>query len=86
MKRADRPQKKFLHLGGNTAVLSSNVIAILRASTLREGFSLEQPQARVAVSGGQAESYVVCDEAVYVSPIASVTLKKRLESQSFSDL
>jgi hypothetical protein len=76
----------FLHLGGNTLIKSSEVVAIINAenamgaTATKEFLKVAREEDFVAeLEGGQFKSLVITDQKVYLSPISSLTLKKRAE-------
>lgn len=76
----------FLHVGADVVVSLKKVVAILDLRSSREGeatrqfLALRQSNQQVSdISGGDPKSIVVTDDEVYLSPISSVTLKKRTD-------
>ncbi|MGE5590284.1 MAG: extracellular matrix regulator RemB [Bacillota bacterium] len=73
----------FLHLGADEIVRLSGVVAILdikvaRAAATKEYLQLTRSENRLHdVSDGDAKSFVITLDGVFLSPISSVTLKKR---------
>lgn len=74
----------FLHLGADVVVSIKKVIAILdlrtagHAPETREFLQLRRGERRVLdISEGDAKSVVLTDTEIYLSPISSLTLKKR---------
>lgn len=73
----------FLHLGGDVIVRLKNVIAIFDLEVAGAPASKEYLQIAkdegflVDISEGSPKSFVTTDRKVYLSPISSVTLKKR---------
>ena len=73
----------FLHLGGDAIVRQSDVIAILdyratRSAASKEYLQLARSENRLHdISEGEPKAFVITRSAVYLSPISSVTLKKR---------
>jgi extracellular matrix regulatory protein B len=86
----------FLHVGADEVISLKRVIAIfdLRTTGLSEAtkdfLSLARSEKRVHdVAAGKAKSLILCDNAIYLSPISSMTLKKRsdfLSSHVVTDL
>jgi len=72
-----------LHLGGDVIVRLKDVIAIIDLEVTNSPASKEYLQIAkdegflVDVSEGVPKSFVTTDKKVYLSPISSVTLKKR---------
>jgi regulator of extracellular matrix RemA (YlzA/DUF370 family) len=77
----------FLHVGGDVVVNVGRVIAILNLrSGATEGAPIQEiiRQLRVGrnltdLAGDQAKSLVLTNNQLFLSPISSVTLKKRAE-------
>lgn len=76
----------FLHLGADVVVPFSEVIAILNVET-GTGWRSRNEFLHLAIGNGKVidisdampKSYVITERAVYLSPISSLTLKKRAE-------
>lgn len=72
----------FLHLGSNEVVRAGEIVAILNvASPGLSGFigALAGRQVLHDISHGNAKSLVVATDRAFLSPISSLTLKRRLE-------
>lgn len=76
----------FLHVGADVIVSLKQVIAILdlrtahEAAATREFLQLRHADKVVLdISGGAAKSLVLTEREVYLSPISSLTLKKRAD-------
>lgn len=74
----------FLHVGADVVVSLKQMVAILDlrsiqgAEPTRELLSQAYGRKRVFdVAGGDPKSLVLTDEGIYLSPISSLTLKKR---------
>lgn len=74
----------FLHIGSDVVVPLREVIAILDAALLersqevRDLISLQQAERRVTdIAGGRPRSIVLTDRGVFLSPISTVTLRRR---------
>jgi len=75
----------FIHLGGDTAAPKEEVIAILNMQLTkkneinREFLSLAREEGFVEQIGdrSEAKSFIITTKKVYLSPISSMTLKKR---------
>lgn len=72
-------------------VMARSVIAILDAkrqgqATDTQAFlqSMGEQDAVVRIDEVEQKSYVITDTTVYISPISSVTLKKRAEDSQFA--
>jgi len=86
----------LLHIGGDVAVLLRQVVAIIDlkditmkgpgADPTREFLSNARHRGMLkSLAGSEAKSAVVTDEAVYMSPISSITLKKRVEAANLTE-
>lgn len=76
----------FLHLGADWVVSLNRVIAIFDLRSVREAEStrefLAHAQAKrrtVSIADGEVKSAVLTDGELYLSPISSLTLKKRAD-------
>lgn len=76
----------FLHLGADVVISLKKVVAIFdlrsvrEAEATREFLSQALGQKRVVdVSTGDTKSMVLTDTEIYLSPISSLTLKKRAD-------
>lgn len=74
----------FVHLGGDTMVNSKKIIAILNADCVlganssKEFLKTAQEEGFIANSNQEEyKSIVVTDKDIYLSPISTLTLKKR---------
>lgn len=74
----------FLHIGSDVVVPLREVIAILdaelleRSQAVRDLVSLQQAERRVTdIAGGRPRSIVLTDRGVFLSPISTVTLRRR---------
>lgn len=86
----------FLHVGADVVVSLKKVIAILDLRTAREGVATREfidlrhsEKVVFDISGGDAKSLVLTEREVFLSPISSLTLKKRadfLATQVITDL
>jgi extracellular matrix regulatory protein B len=66
----------FLHLGGDTLVRTKKIIAIINMQNSSTS-GLNKKYVKVSQEEGY-KSKIFTDEAVYLSPISSLTLKKRV--------
>jgi hypothetical protein len=80
----------FVHLGKDTVIRSSNIIAIINWETVESSENnqlyLKKAQMKELVrdiAGGKPQSLVITPSAVYVSSVSSTTLKKRAENPSY---
>ncbi len=80
----------FVHLGKDTVVRSSNIIAIINWATVvgSENNQLYVKKAQMRelvrdIAGGKPQSLVITPSAVYLSSVSSTTLKKRAENPSY---
>lgn len=76
----------FIHLGGNTLIRSKEVVAIINAenalgaSSTKEFLKTAHEEGFVErLEGDEFKSVIITDRTVYLSPISSLTLKKRAE-------
>ncbi|MPN51889.1 hypothetical protein SDC9_199539 [bioreactor metagenome] len=73
----------FLHLGADTVIPLSDVVAItdlksVRSSTNRNFIKhMREKKQVIDISSNHAKSFIVTDKVVYLSAISSLTLKKR---------
>ena len=74
----------FLHLGGDTVILSKELIAIINlenpviAASTKEFIKVAEEEGFVTdLAEKDAKSCVITNRDVYMSPISSVTLKNR---------
>lgn len=83
----------FIHLGGDIVVSKEEVIAILNTQLLKKA-EVNREFMVLAESDGfiipitekeNAKSLVITSKRIYLSPISSVTLKKRSEEMLNSD-
>ena len=77
----------LVHIGQNTTVLSRDVIAIFdyrRSSEVKETREYLRLAAnngsvvKLTEEGEEPKSFVVTDHAVYLSPVSTLTLQRRL--------
>ncbi|MED4583481.1 extracellular matrix regulator RemB [Brevibacillus choshinensis] len=74
----------FIHIGGDTVVSTKEVISILdhqtmKSSKINKAFLHEKRKAIVDHSEEETKSYVITQDAIYCSPISSLTLKRRAQ-------
>jgi hypothetical protein len=74
----------FIHIGGDTVVSTKEVISILdhqtvKSSKINKKFLEEKLKRVVDNSAEETKSYVITTEAIYCSPISSLTLKRRAQ-------
>lgn len=76
----------FIHLGGEVMVSAHSIISIIdvknaeHAEITKEFIqSKHTDKTIVIIDANDHKSYVITDTLVYISPISSVTLKKRAE-------
>jgi len=73
----------YIHVGEDVIIRSSEIIAILEKDTVHssdeiKSFLAEHKEAVVHLANGNFKSMIITKPHVYLSPIASGTLKKRL--------
>lgn len=73
----------FLHLGGNTVISIEEIIIVLNMEKIevtedwiKQNFS---KQSIIDIADGKPKSMVFTDKEIILSPISSLTLKKRLK-------
>lgn len=88
----------FIHIGGDVVIQAKDVIAILNTDvkdspTITKEFlngQIEDEATVVHTTNDTIKSIVLTNHHIYLSPISSLTLKKRLEAvtefDSFTDL
>ena len=76
----------FIHIGGDTVVSTKEVISILDHQTVKSSkiskkfMEDEKKEKRVVDSSAEeTKSYVITKDAIYCSPISSLTLKRRAQ-------
>lgn len=76
----------FIHIGGDTVVSTKEVISILDYQTVKSSkitkkfMEDEKKEKRVVDSSAEeTKSYVITKDAIYCSPISSLTLKRRAQ-------
>lgn len=73
----------FLHLGGDATARLSDIVAILdyraaRSAASKEYLQLARSENRLQdISEGDPKAFVITRNTVFLSPISSLTLKKR---------
>lgn len=74
----------YIHLGNNYVISATSIIAILNyqkpvSSDLKDIVEIARMEKKlVGISEkGKEKAVIVCDDAVYLSPISSYTLYKR---------
>lgn len=72
----------FLHLGGNTVISIEEIIIVLNMEKIevtedwiKQNFS---KQSIIDIADGKPKSMIFTDKEIILSPISSLTLKKRL--------
>ncbi|WP_134685359.1 extracellular matrix regulator RemB [Brevibacillus migulae] len=76
----------FIHIGGDTVVSTKDVITILdhqtvNSSKISKKFMEDEKKEKRVVDrhAEETKSYVVTKDAIYLSPISSLTLKRRAQ-------
>lgn len=74
----------FIHIGGDTVVSTKEVISILDHQTVKSSktnkeFLQDKRKTVVDHSVEETKSYVITQDAIYCSPISSLTLKRRAQ-------
>jgi hypothetical protein len=74
----------YLHIGEEVMVRASNIIAILDRRLLKSDWQSTLPDVAAKtirnISKHDVKSIVITDETIYLSPLASTTLKKRMDT------
>lgn len=75
----------FIHLGGDEVILSKDVVAILNydsndETTTEQLLSSYNQENVVAIGEDMTKSVVVTVDKIYLSPISSLTLKRRAQA------
>ncbi|CAG9622873.1 extracellular matrix regulator RemB [Sutcliffiella rhizosphaerae] len=74
----------YLHIGEEVMVRASKVVAIFDRRLLQSEWENTLPSAAKKsiknISKHDVKSVVITDEAIYFSPLASTTLKKRMDA------
>ncbi|HEX7713251.1 MAG TPA: extracellular matrix/biofilm biosynthesis regulator RemA family protein [Bacillota bacterium] len=75
----------FIHLGGDTLISSKDIIAIISVENVsdadcRKVFLKGQDQKEIKrIDSENCKSIIITDKKIYLSPISTLTLKKRAE-------
>ncbi|WP_223702796.1 extracellular matrix regulator RemB [Sutcliffiella deserti] len=73
----------YLHIGEEIMVRAANIIAILDRRLLKSDWQSNLPPSAANsiknISKHDVKSIVITDEIIYLSPLASTTLKKRMD-------
>ncbi|MDQ0297622.1 molybdopterin/thiamine biosynthesis adenylyltransferase [Salibacterium salarium] len=81
----------FIHLGGDTVIRSKDVITIVDqdthdSSSITQQFLASREESDIErISSEQTKSVVVTTEKIYLSPISTLTLKRRAQVVSDYD-
>jgi hypothetical protein len=74
----------FIHLGGDTMIRTSDLIAIFDIETERNSKITKQfietaskNKKNIVVGEEEMKSFIITEDHIYYSPISSTTLKKR---------
>lgn len=74
----------YLHIGEEVMVRASHIIAILDRRLLKTDWQSSLPTAAAKsirnISKHDVKSIVITEEIIYLSPLASTTLKKRMDT------
>ena len=80
----------FIHLGEDTVINDKEIIGIFDIDTstvnkaTRDYLSKAEKEKRVIyVNYDLPKSFIVCDNAVYISPINTSTINKRTKTEKF---
>jgi regulator of extracellular matrix RemA (YlzA/DUF370 family) len=76
----------FIHIGGDTVVSTKEVISILdhqsvKTSKITKRFIEDEKKSKRVVDNHveETKSYIITKDAIYCSPISSLTLKRRAQ-------
>lgn len=74
----------FIHIGGDTVVSTKEVISILdhqfvKTSKITKRFIEDKAKRVVDNHLEETKSYIITKDAIYCSPISSLTLKRRAQ-------
>jgi len=76
----------FIHIGGDTVVSTKEVISIMdhqsiKSSKINKKFIEDEKRLKKLVENSveETKSYVITKDAIYCSPISSLTLKRRAQ-------
>jgi hypothetical protein len=76
----------FLHLGGTAVISLDEIIAVINLENIslaEEWIARSLTEEKVLhVSDGEPKSAIITDQKIILSPISSLTLKKRLKQVS----
>ncbi|WP_353893299.1 extracellular matrix/biofilm biosynthesis regulator RemA family protein [Proteinivorax hydrogeniformans] len=82
----------FLHLGGNIVISLKGVVGIFDYSlnetsqTTNNYLNFEKDKEVIKIAeNGDYKSFIITNNKIYLSPIATSTLKKRISSEKFID-
>jgi len=71
----------FLHLGGSNIIDLNKIIAVLNLDKIEypgKKIKEKSPGKKIeSLDGGQPKSMIITEESIILSPISSLTLKKR---------
>lgn len=74
----------YLHIGEEVMVRASNIIAILDRRLLKTDWQSSLPKGAAQsirnISKHDVKSVVITEEIIFLSPLASTTLKKRIDT------
>lgn len=81
----------YVHIGGDMMVRSSDLIAIIEKETVEDSYEIQlfldrNKHRMIELANGCYKSLVITVQHIYLSPIASVTIKKRFKNEKEQDL
>ncbi|ARK28398.1 extracellular matrix regulator RemB [Halalkalibacter krulwichiae] len=83
----------FIHLGGDVIIRAKDIIAILNwdvqeQSAITSVYLKEEvkKKKKIIISDDYIKSIVLTDDAVYYSPVSSLTLNRRAQGLAIMDL
>jgi len=73
----------YIHIGENQIVPSNDVVMVFdykgASSVIMEEFLTKQKENIITLTAGEIKSIVITDQNIYLSPLATSTIKKRAE-------
>lgn len=74
----------YIHIGENQVVSSDKIVMIFdykgSTSVIMQDFMERQKERFVQLTSGEIKSMIVTEKEIYLSPLATSTLKKRAKS------
>ncbi|GAE26195.1 hypothetical protein JCM9140_2232 [Halalkalibacter wakoensis JCM 9140] len=83
----------FIHLGGDIIIRAKDIIAIINSDSHEQSSITstylkeeEKKKKKVVISSDYTKSIVLTDDEIYYSPVSSLTLNRRAQGKSLTDL